>query len=531
MAAGKSTVGPLAAAALGRRFLDLDDEIAARHGVVVAELVGKDEAAFRHLEAATLRALIAEAASAAASAPGAVIATGGGAACFADNMAVMRAAGLVVNLAVDVATAATRAAGSGQARPMLGDHAHASALHRARDHHYREAHASIATDELAPTEVARRLVEIAQQAEALGDLATTAFVATATTYPVVVGSQAWPLLAEAVRQAAGASGVYVGIDANVAMLHRVAIESHLRRQDGGAARMHEMLAGEASKSLAAYEQVTAAFLQGGVDRHAHLIAVGGGAASDALGFAAATIMRGVAWSVVPTTLLAMVDAAIGGKTALDTARGKNTLGAFWQPRGVWAGLDVLGTLPARERRSAFGELIKYALLDGESMWQLVDAHAAWAKVGGPVPTTLAEVIYRAARFKCHIVSVDERETKQTRVLLNLGHPLGHAIEHATPAMPHGEAVGLGLLAAARVSEALGLAPAELAPRIKGLLAACGLSHELTPHLTSQVLGYISSDKKRRGATLEFVAMRDVGDCTAVNLTISDFDRILRGLTN
>lgn len=531
MAAGKSTVGPLTAAALGRRFVDLDDEIAARHGVVVAELAGRDEAAFRRLEGATLRALIEEATRAGAGAQGVVIATGGGAACFDDNLEVMRAAGLVINLAVDIATARARAAASGDTRPMLGDHAHATALQRARDRYYREAHASIATEAQAPTEVARRLVAIANEAEAIGELSTTAFVATAAPYPVVVAAQAWPLLAHVVTQAAGASGIYLGIDANVAHLHRAALASRAPIGVGGVTAHHEMLAGEASKSLAAFERLTEALLAAGVDRHAHLIAIGGGAASDALGFAAATLMRGVAWSVVPTTLLGMVDAAIGGKTALDTSRGKNTLGAFWQPRGVWAGLDVLATLPARERRSAFGELIKYALLDGDAMWQLVGAHAAWGKDGGPVPPTLAEVIYRAARYKCHIVSVDERETKQTRVLLNLGHTMGHAIEHATPGMPHGEAVGLGLVAAARVSAALGLAPAELAGRIEGMLAACGLSHQLAPHVTPRALGYISSDKKRRGATLDFVALRDVGDCVAVNVPSADFDRILRGLTN
>jgi len=356
--------------------------------------------------------------------------------------------------------------------------------------------------------------------------------ASATPYPVVVGHGEVALWEANYAPLRAASSVHVVVDATVAGACGDLVARLGARLREVPHVVHEAPAGEASKSLAAYERLVEALLAAGIDRHAHLIAVGGGAVSDAVGFAAATLMRGISWSIVPTTLLAMIDAALGGKTALDTAAGKNTIGAFWQPRGVWADLDVLATLPARERRSAFGEFLKYGLLVGEDLLVEVEAHAAWAEGGGVPPAGLAELVHRAARYKCHVVSLDERERTQRRVLLNLGHTLGHAIEHAGHGgVAHGEAVGLGLLAAARVSHAVGIAGQDHAPRIARALAACGLAHDLAPWLSPDVLAYISADKKRRGATVDFVAMRDVGACEVVNLPLREVDRILRAAAN
>lgn len=561
MAAGKSTVGPLVAAALGWRFIDLDREIARAQGrgdaassatvgtADVAALVARDEAAFRRDERDALRALIA----AAALDPAVVIATGGGAPCHHDNMARMRGSGLVICLDVSSKIAHHRAALDSTARPLMGDLTEAQRLWKARASAYREAHAVVPTEDLAPAAVAARVVAVARSARLLPRVDTVAWVATAAPYPVVVAPAVWPLIAAhgAVEGAArgeggdgGATSYHVVMDRAVGALHGAAFAAGLSQTASAtlaapaasatsatSARTtywHDVAPGEASKTLASYESLVGSLLRSHVDRHAHILAVGGGATSDAAGFAAATIMRGVAWSVVPTTLLAMVDAAIGGKTALDTAHGKNTLGAFWQPRGVWAGLDVLATLPARERQSAFGELVKYALLAGSELWAQIAAQSTWARDGGPPPQGLAEVVYQAARYKCHVVSIDERETKGARILLNLGHTFGHAIEHAHGgAIAHGEAVGLGLLAAARVSAAIGWAAPSLEGEISALLGACGLQAELAPHLGARTMDYISSDKKRRGDSIAFVAIRDVGACEAVDLPLAEVVRILR----
>jgi 3-dehydroquinate synthetase len=246
------------------------------------------------------------------------------------------------------------------------------------------------------------------------------------------------------------------------------------------------------------------------------VALGGGVVGDLAGFAAATLFRGVPCIQVPTTLVAMVDSAIGGKTGINLAAGKNLVGAFWQPRLVLADPDVLASLPARERRAAFGELVKYALLDGEDLYAAVDRLAPalcrdeWSAEAAP--PALAAVIRRCAAIKAWIVSRDEREESGERALLNLGHTVGHAIEAAAGygEVLHGEAVGLGLLASCRASAALGLADPSLEARTAATLARAGLPTALDPWLRPDVLERIGVDKKRTAGGLRFVAVTGPG---------------------
>jgi 3-dehydroquinate synthase len=284
--------------------------------------------------------------------------------------------------------------------------------------------------------------------------------------------------------------------------------------------------GEASKTLETFGRLSDELIARGVDRGSTIVALGGGVVGDLAGFVAATLFRGIRVIQVPTTILAMADAAIGGKTAVDTAAGKNLIGAFHQPGLVFCGLDTLTTLPARERRAAFGELWKYALLDGPDLWKSVESCAAWAAGPDSVapPEPLRDVIERSIAYKAAVVGRDERELTGHRALLNLGHTVGHAIESAS-GMLHGEAVGLGLLAAARVSSALG-AP-DLEPQIREALAASGLATDVNHWLTDDVIGRIKVDKKRLGKTLRFVVIREVGRCEPVDITVDEVQRILR----
>ncbi|HSD89628.1 MAG TPA: 3-dehydroquinate synthase family protein, partial [Kofleriaceae bacterium] len=266
----------------------------------------------------------------------------------------------------------------------------------------------------------------------------------------------------------------------------------------------------------------------GLDRGSALVALGGGVVGDITGFVAATLFRGIPFVQLPTTLVAMTDAAIGGKTAVDLEAGKNLVGAFWQPRLVACGLETLRTLPVRERRAGFGELWKYALLDGEALWQLVDMCASWAASdeAGDVPAALREVIGRSIAYKAAIVSRDERELTGHRALLNLGHTVGHAIESET-GLHHGEAVGLGLVAACRVSAAVVGAPPRLETDVTAALRRTGLPAELDPLLTDAVLARIRVDKKRIGDKVRFIAIREVGACDPVEITVTELRRILR----
>ncbi|MCB9574224.1 MAG: 3-dehydroquinate synthase [Kofleriaceae bacterium] len=288
-------------------------------------------------------------------------------------------------------------------------------------------------------------------------------------------------------------------------------------------------AGEASKTLATFDHLCHRAVAAGLDRSSAIVALGGGVVGDLAGFVAASLFRGIACVQLPTTLVAMVDSAIGGKTGVDLGAGKNLVGAIWQPRLVAAALPWLDTLPVRERRAAFGELWKYAVLDGEGTWAGVEALAGWARGDAPAdPAVLARVIRRAAAYKAWIVGRDERERSGERALLNLGHTVGHAIEGASDwRLLHGECVALGLVAAARVSVALGLCDPDLEGRLAAALAGTGLDADVDPWLRDDVLDGLAVDKKRSGRHVKFVAVRKVGRCEVVAVEVTELRRILR----
>ena len=499
MAAGKTSVGRVLAAATNRRFVDLDDAIAAT-GANVAELVARDERAFRELEARTLEGLIGD---------DLVVATGGGAATFGENLDRMRARGLVVALSVDVPEAKRRAAG-GTVRPLL---AKADQLAAQRAPIYRRAHAVVSTMGKSVDEVVRDVQHVERVWTSVPSESTIVALGDRS-YAITVTAAIDPTL---VRSQLGSPSKIAAItDANVARHHAYAADETIVIEPG-----------EASKSFASYERLTSELVARGLDRGSAIVALGGGVVGDLAGFVASTLYRGIPVVQLPTTIVAMTDAAIGGKTAIDLPAGKNLVGAFWQPRLVACATDTLATLPARERRAGFGELWKYALLDGQALWDAVAACAAWA--AGPdgvsPPAALRTVIDRSIAFKAEIVGRDERELTGQRALLNLGHTVGHAIESAS-GMLHGEAVGLGLVAACRVSAAV-LGTPDLSADVAAALAASGLPSDPDPWFTDEVLARVKVDKKRIGAKLRFVAVREVGSCEPIEIAVTELSRILR----
>jgi 3-dehydroquinate synthase len=535
MAAGKTTVGRALAAAAGRRFVDLDDVIAAglagETGESVAQLVARDEAELRAREATALGDVIA------ASVDGPIVATGGGAAAHGDNLDRMRAAGLVVALGVEVADAIARAQG-GPPRPLL---ARAAELAAKRAPAYRRAAAIVDTTGRGVDEVVASVRAVERTWATVPPAhhaATTILELGPRSYPiVVVDDPAAPFDGALIRaQLPNVARVAVITDHHVAS-HWLAPATAALVAAGfalGSIDAIEIAPGEASKSIGVYHDLCAQLIARGLDRSSAIIALGGGVVGDLAGFVAATLFRGIPVVQLPTTLVAMTDAAIGGKTAIDLPAGKNLVGAFHQPRLVACGLATLATLPVRERRAGFGELWKYALLDGASLWSAIDACAAWSAnpaVGAAPPRELRDVIARAIAYKAAIVSRDEREQTGQRALLNLGHTVGHAIESAAAgALQHGEAVGLGLIAAARVSAALGLTRPTLATDITDALRRSGLPAELDPWLTADVMARLAVDKKRIGPTIKFIAVREVGTCEPVEIAVTDLVRILRPLS-
>ena len=278
-------------------------------------------------------------------------------------------------------------------------------------------------------------------------------------------------------------------------------------------------AGERSKCLAQAEEVLGELVDGGLCPTSPLFVLGGGMVTDLGGFCAAVLYRGVPLVLLPTTLLGQLDAAVGGKVGVNLATGKNLVGAFWQPRLVVADLDALSLLPVRELRSGLAEAVKCALIGDATLLEHIEARADQAIAGDP--GVLSDIIVRAVRVKAAIVARDERETGGERIWLNFGHTVGHALETSSGDLRHGEAVALGMVAALRLGGRLGVTPEPLQERLFRLLSTLGLPVDLDGRLQSAGLLAMAVDKKRRGAKLQFVCVREPGQPVVLSLDPSE----------
>jgi 3-dehydroquinate synthase len=278
--------------------------------------------------------------------------------------------------------------------------------------------------------------------------------------------------------------------------------------------------GEGFKTLDTVAQLYTAFVQAGLDRGGLVIALGGGVVGDSAGFAAATYMRGVRLAQMPTSLLAMVDSSVGGKTGVDLLQGKNLVGAFKQPEAVWIDPGTLATLPAREWRCGMAEVLKHGLLADPALLEPALHTRARA----------AELVRRAVQVKVDVVTQDPYE-QGVRAHLNLGHTFAHAIEQVSGYdWPHGEAVGVGLLAAARLSAALGLCGADVPAQVEAALESVGLPRRLGGLDVDALYGAMATDKKWRAGRSRFVVLRGIGQPDIIEGVPRDVVlAVLRGL--
>jgi 3-dehydroquinate synthase len=284
--------------------------------------------------------------------------------------------------------------------------------------------------------------------------------------------------------------------------------------------------GERFKHVQSVETIWDAALDAGVDRRALVLGVGGGVVGDLTGFAASTLLRGVALGQVPTTLLSMVDSSVGGKTGFNRPRGKNLVGTFYQPSFVLCDVDTLSTLPDDERISGLAEVVKSAWLDGEEAVANLEADADALRTGEQAATIRA--IEMSVRLKARIVRQDEREGGK-RMWLNLGHTVGHGLEaaHHYVGLRHGEGVALGMIAALRVGVAQGRTETTSVARLSRLLETLGLPVNLDERLSDEALDFIAADKKKAGATIRFVVPGRPGDTTVVPLSLDAIRRAVR----
>lgn len=508
MATGKSTVGRLIAQRAGCAFVDLDERIEARAGLKISELFAqRGEPAFRQLEAEALEEVL-------EAGRREVVALGGGALLVRARRLKALDRAVVIGLSADVDETLRRAAAQPGQRPLLaaGSAAeHVEQLLEERANAYAECHARLDTTGRTPEELAARAFELWQRdGVAVG--------AGEHSYSVEIGAGfASQRLPEWTR---GRSRILLISDRNVAPLHAARVREAL---GGSEVELIELPAGEMFKTLATVESIWKRASTLGADRSSLFVGLGGGVVTDITGYAAASWMRGVPWLALPTTLLSMVDASVGGKTAVDLGQAKNCVGAFWQPSAVFCDVDYCATEPNRGL-TALSEVVKTALIGDPGMLELVEQKAA--SVLRRERDVTAEIVRRSIRVKARVVGQDARE-QGIRAALNLGHTFGHALEAAAgfDRLSHGEAISLGLVAALRLGQRLAVTSEPLVARVTRLLARLGLPTNLRDEPLEQAAELLQLDKKRKGKRIKFVLVREPGQIEFRSLEIGELVRL------
>jgi 3-dehydroquinate synthase len=499
MGTGKSTLGREVADRLGRDFVDMDDLIEARAGKPIARIFEEDgETSFRELESRLCREL--------AERDGIVIATGGGALIDPVNRAVMSRDGVVVCLQADV-DEILRRVGHGEERPLLqgaDPRQDVERLLARRQRAYAAVPWQLPTTDRSTDELIGELVRLSQ-VQRLRVAYPDGF------YHIYVGSQILPYLG-GVLQAAGvdtSSKIAVVSNDVVAPLYAATTQEALTSA-GFETTLCILPDGEEHKTLSSVQQLYEEFLAADLDRSSTVLAVGGGVTGDIAGFAAATYMRGVRFAQIPTSLLAMTDASVGGKTGVNLAQGKNLVGAFKQPALVFIDLAVLQTLSAVELRSGMAEVIKHAAIaDADLLEELIALDDSSEKVIPP------DLLARSIQVKVDVVEEDPFE-KGRRAILNFGHTVGHALERLSDyELRHGEAVAIGMIAAARIAVALDQAAPALVEKLSSALGRAGLPLMSPPFPVEEILGAMRHDKKRKGRRLRWILPRDVAEMEIV----------------
>ncbi len=515
---GKSTAGREAARLLGWRFVDSDEEIVrgARRPIHVI-FQEEGEPRFRELERKALHKI--------SQRDRQVVSTGGGIVVDERNRDRMRSTGTVVCLEATPETIHRRLlqerqnAGQPVVRPML-DHDDAlgriTDLKSERQPSYALADRIVHTDELTTGQVAREIVraygaivghESAVANDVTKDLAATVQHADGH-YPVWVGWGTVTELGERTQAMLAPRAAYVITDEGA---HRVGRRAQVSLEAAGVpCHLFTMPSGERSKTLETAQHIYGWLIGLKAERGHLIVAVGGGVVGDLAGFVAATFLRGMPFAQAPTSLLAMMDASIGGKTAVDLPQGKNLVGAFHQPRFVLVDVQVLEGLPARELASGWSEAIKHGLILDEELLDRFESRRE--RILGLDREATTDVVRRSVSIKADVVSQDEKETLGVRTLLNYGHTIGHAIETVTgyERFLHGEAVSIGMMGAAIVSHGMDMLSLDEVDRQRRVLESYGLPVALADVDTESVFQATSVDKKTSRGKTNWVLLDRIG---------------------
>ncbi|MFD0024130.1 3-dehydroquinate synthase [Streptomyces sp. NPDC058382] len=516
MGVGKSTVGELLAERLGTTYRDTDADVVATAGKPIAEIFyDEGEERFRELESEAVRAAVAGHTG--------VLSLGGGA-VLDDATRSLLAGHAVVYLSMDVDEAVKRV-GLNTARPLLAVNPRRQwrELMEARRHLYTDvARVVVATDERTPEEVAQAVLDSLELPDAPSSGRENATMTEQPPTRIQIAGSAGTDPYEVVvgRQLLGELPTFIGDRVKrVAVLHPEALAEtgEAVRQDlagqGYEAIAIQLPNAEEAKTVEVAAYCWKALGQTGFTRSDVIVGVGGGATTDVAGFVAATWLRGVRWIAVPTTVLAMVDAAVGGKTGINTAEGKNLVGAFHPPAGVLCDLAALDSLPVNDYVSGMAEIIKAGFIADPAILDLVEADPEGART--PAGPHTSELIERAIRVKAEVVSSDLKESG-LREILNYGHTLAHAIEkNERYKWRHGAAVSVGMVFAAELGRLAGRLDDATADRHRAVLESVGLPLTYRGDQWPKLLENMKVDKKSRGDLLRFIVLDGLGKPTVL----------------
>ncbi|HEY8168182.1 MAG TPA: bifunctional shikimate kinase/3-dehydroquinate synthase [Candidatus Limnocylindrales bacterium] len=503
---GKTAVGRRLAARHGASFVDLDAQIEEAAGRAIPDIfAGDGEAGFRRLERAAVEALGPPDPSPEVRR---VISPGGGAILDPRNRWALYRGRIAIWLDVRPEVLDQRLRRSPTVRPLIQGPDPLGRIRQLAQSRLRLYSAAPRVNGAADVGVVLRAVEgLVRAGPSHG---TTLLRASTTIGDVVVGEgMAAAAVGAALRRLGAHRAIIVSEPAAWAAFGE-GVATALRADDWPVQSIL-LPSGESAKDLAVIGEAARELARHRVERREPLIAVGGGALGDPVGFLAATYLRGVPWIQVPTTLVAQVDAAIGGKTGVDLPEGKNLVGAFHHPASIVLDITALRTMPQRQFRAALGEVVKMAALGDDALFATLESDGevvAWGDIAAFDNGVVAEIVERAAWAKVGIVRADEHEQDAAggRIALNLGHTVAHALEvvDGYASLLHGEAVAYGLRAAVRIGSRMGVTPVSRAARIEGLLDRLDLGQTRLTYQEARVIAATESDKKRAGGLLRWV---------------------------
>ncbi|HET9905287.1 MAG TPA: 3-dehydroquinate synthase [Anaerolineales bacterium] len=496
---GKSTVGRILSRNLNLPFVDLDRVVESNAGRSIPQIMGQQgEESFRELETSALKKVLKQSES--------VIALGGGALLRNENRNLVETHGKVILLMAELETLFKRLNESSRQRPLLagGLLEKLTSLLDVRKGHYHSFPMRLVVDQGTAEENAKRAQIVLGRfhLRAMGE------------YDVIVESveQVASLLS-----ARDLKNPLIVTDENLTFYAEKIVAS--LSKSGSAPSILTVPAGEEFKNLNTVSFLWKSFLAQGLDRRSTVIALGGGVIGDMAGFAASTYMRGISWVGIPTTLLSMVDASLGGKTGIDLPEGKNLVGSFYPPKLVLADPQLLITLPEREFISGLAEVIKHGIISDPELFNLCARGLDFVK------ENLEQIVKRAMAVKIKIIEEDPYE-KGFRAALNLGHTVGHAVELASKfQLRHGEAVAIGLVTEARYAERIGVASKGLTDKIVEVLSTIGLPTQISKELSrDEIVRAMKVDKKKDARVIRFALPVEIGKVELVEVT--DLEKVL-----